>query len=294
MEGSDIVAQVEPGSLLFGSITCGHTNQGLRAILAGLASKHAHLARNGKLDLEQIRTRDAAMADAVSKGLEWTVIRHEVRARWPEVIAIFSEAGNNSIGRPVSEVQGLVNLFLEARKTNEPDWQEIKQKVTRSLPIWKSEVPDLIAFAVAKSGGAEGRFLDWLKKFHAAFVPGGRRVHGSLYGALADFPFIYSAYAILAAAYTCPADKLKFGVCDWISAASVTRQRKKEERAKWTNVELILSKAAEFQICFVIGVNRGRRIVEASRPPIPARHTECPSCRWNGNQLPLVQYSTSP
>ena len=243
VKGSKIVAPVEANTIQFGSITCGHTNQGLRAIQAQLASSIPELSRDGKLDLEAVRAKDPEMADAVYKGLEWTVLRHEVRQRFPKVLEYLSEAGNNNIARQPNEVQGLLMLHTEAKKTNDPDWVEIKKKVLRNLPVWKDEYADLVCFAVAKSGGPTGHFLAWLKKFHSTFVRGGRRVHGSLYGALADFPHIFSAYAILGAAYTCPAEKMKYGVCDWFGASAVNRQKKEAERSKWATIEEILEQA---------------------------------------------------
>ena len=243
VKGSKIVAPVEANTIQFGSITCGHTNQGLRAVQARLASSIPELSRDGKLDLEAVKAKDPEMADAVYKGLEWTVIRHEVRQRFPKVLEYLSEAGNNNIARQPNEVQGLLVLHSEAKKTNDPDWVEIKKKVLRSLPVWKDEYADLVCFAVAKSGGPTGHFLAWLKKFHSTFVRGGRRVHGSVYGALADFPHIFCAYAILGAAYSCPAERMKYGVCDWISAAAVNRQKKEAEQTKWTTIEEILEQA---------------------------------------------------
>ena len=134
-------------------------------------------------------------------------------------------------------------LHTEAKRTNSPDWVEIQKKAVRNLPVWKDEVADLMCFVVGKSGGPSGHFLQWLKKFHSTFVRGGRRVHGSVYGALADFPHMFSAYAILAAAYSCPAEKMKYGVCEWFGAAAVNRQKKEAEQPKWRTIEKVLADA---------------------------------------------------
>ena len=48
--------------LLYLSLSASHTNVALRAVNAGVASNHPELSWNGKLSLEQIKSRDAAMA----------------------------------------------------------------------------------------------------------------------------------------------------------------------------------------------------------------------------------------
>jgi hypothetical protein len=46
-------------------------------------------------------------------------------------------------------------------------------------------------------------------------------VPAALYGALAAFPLQYMAIAILEAAFTCPAEAVKQGLCSWVSAPEV-------------------------------------------------------------------------
>ena len=82
------LAPVEPDSIRYGSLSCGHTNMGLRAIAASVPSECPLLSQDGRLSVAKVAQRDAEMAKAVAQGLHWKVLRHEVRARYPEVLSV--------------------------------------------------------------------------------------------------------------------------------------------------------------------------------------------------------------
>jgi hypothetical protein len=65
-------------------------------------------------------------------------------------------------------------------------------------------------------------------------------VPGNVFGALADFRYHYGACSILEAAYTCPKDKVKHCICEWVTPADVEKAKKKDG---WTLAEAVLSKA---------------------------------------------------
>jgi hypothetical protein len=86
------LAPVEPDSIHFGSLSCGHTNMGLRAIAAGGPSDSAALSENGVLSLAKLERVDAEYALAVRRGLHWQVLRHDVRRRFPDALGILQAA----------------------------------------------------------------------------------------------------------------------------------------------------------------------------------------------------------
>jgi len=51
------LAPVEPNSILFGSLACGHTNLRLRAIQARIAAEQSLLSRDGEFCVEKLRKR---------------------------------------------------------------------------------------------------------------------------------------------------------------------------------------------------------------------------------------------
>lgn len=79
---------VEPHSILFGSLSCGHTNMGLRAIAAGVPSECPLLSDGGRLSMTKLAVRDTEYASAVQLGLKWKVLRYSVRSRFPKALDI--------------------------------------------------------------------------------------------------------------------------------------------------------------------------------------------------------------
>jgi hypothetical protein len=248
------LAPVEEGSIMFGSLSCGHTNYGLRAIAAGMPSTDPLLSEDGLLSVEKLGKRDAEYARAVSHGLHWKVLRACVRQHYPRALPVLQGARNvaGHLQRKVHEVQGLQHMHSMAASSqkagNEPDWQAIKRAVLRSRPPFADSVDDMIAFLATRAGGVEGMYLKYLAAFHRQFVNPSVRasVPGTLYGALAAFEFHYLAYAFLEAAFTCPVESVKQGRCCWLSAAEVnglTRGSRQDVMASLQQAENVLSSA---------------------------------------------------
>jgi hypothetical protein len=248
------LAPVDEGSIMFGSLSCGHTNYGLRAIAAGMPSADPLLSENGVFCVEKLSKRDAEYARAVAHGLHWKVLRSSVRQHYPRTLTVLQGARNvaGHLQRKVHEVQGLQQMHSMAASAQkagkEPDWQTIKRAVLRGRPPFAESVDDMIAFLATRSGGVEGMYLKYLAAFHRQFVNPSVRacVPGSLYGALAAFGFHYLAYAFLEAAFTCPVEAVKQGQCGWVSAAEVnglTRGSRPEVQALLQQAENVLSSA---------------------------------------------------
>ena len=94
------LAPVEPYSIRFGSLSCGHTNMALRAIAASMPSSCPLLSEGGCLSLAKLQTRDAEYAHAVTQGLHWKVIRWQVRQGFPEALRIL-QAGHPNNQHPL-------------------------------------------------------------------------------------------------------------------------------------------------------------------------------------------------
>lgn len=94
------LAPVEKNSLMFGSLSAGHTNMGLRALAAKMPSNLKYLSDGERFCLETLRKHDALFAEAVEKGLRWKVLKHEVRVLFPEALTIIQVAwlGVSSLG----------------------------------------------------------------------------------------------------------------------------------------------------------------------------------------------------
>jgi hypothetical protein len=68
-EGNPLMAPVEPGSIDYGSLACGHTYQGFRVCLAELPHSDERCAVDGKLSLAKLATRDPVYAAFCREGL---------------------------------------------------------------------------------------------------------------------------------------------------------------------------------------------------------------------------------
>ena len=252
-EGSGL-APVEEDSIRFGSLSCGHTNMGLRAIAASVPSDCPLLGEGGALSLGKLRVRDPEYAKAVVQGLHWKVLRWEVRERFPEAMRIVISARNvaGHVQRKENEMQGLVQLQSLAassqRQGKDPDWAAIRKAVLRTRPPFAESLDSMIAFVAAKAGGVRGEFLQFLRVVYRQFVNPSLRaaIPAALYRELADFPYHYCALAAWETAYTCPLDNIKHGVCSMITAAevgSLAKCTKAATKAKLTAAEGVLREA---------------------------------------------------
>ena len=99
------LAPVEENSIHFGSLSCGHTSMGLRAIAAAMPSTCALLSENGRLSLTKLLIKDPEYAKAVTRGLRWNVIRWPVRARYPKALPIIQAVSSKLPPRQRSSTQ---------------------------------------------------------------------------------------------------------------------------------------------------------------------------------------------
>ena len=164
------------GSFRYGSLSCGHTNVGLRAVKAGIPSENERLSQNGCMSLSRLRARDIAHAEAVEKGLCWTVLKWQVRMLYPGVLPVLQGALNvaGQLQRKESEMQGLLSLHHLSSQYEasgqDIDWSAVKKNVLRTCPPFGDIIDDLIAFVATRAGGRDGKFLHFLNSFYRAFV----------------------------------------------------------------------------------------------------------------------------
>ena len=248
------LAPVEHNSISFGSLSCGHTNMALRAIGASMPSDCPLLSEGGRFSVHKLGLRDPEFARAVELGLKWTVLRASIRTTYPEALRIFQAAKNvaGHVARQSNEMQGLVQLHAMGASSQAAgkaiDWPAIRRAVLRARPPFAESVDGMIAFIATRSGGTDGAFLKYLAAFYRQFVnPSVRRcLPPALYSELADFPYHYVALAIWEAAYSCPLDGVKQGICGWISAAevaAVARAARGEKKDMLGLSEQVLSQA---------------------------------------------------
>ena len=223
------LAPVGMNTIRFGSLSCGHTNMGLRAIAAAVPSDDELLSENGRLSVERLAKRDPEYAKAVQGGLRWQVLRPAVAAAFPDALPILQAARNvaGNVHRGENEVQGLCAMQKMAaafmRRSEDVDWAVIKRAILRSKPPFASRLDDLIRFVCGRSGGVDGLSLAYMASFHRLSVDPAVRagLPAGVYGQLADMKEHFVAMAIWCAAYTCPPDFVKHGLCSWVTVGDV-------------------------------------------------------------------------
>jgi hypothetical protein len=153
------------------------------------------------------------------------------------------------VQRKETEMQGLLQLHAAAVSYQERgvdvDWATIKRAVMKSRPPFADSLDAMVAFVACRSGGLGGEYLQYLKSFHRLLVNPSVRstLPAKVYAELAEFPYHYVALAIFQAAWTCPLEAVKNGLCSWISAAEIAGLRRNadpEATAKLQEIEAAL------------------------------------------------------
>ena len=103
--------------------------------------------------------------DAITRGLQWKVVKSAVRKERPQFLGLLQEARNlaGHIQRPVSEGQVLQDMFDQYKemvgRQESVGWDRIKRLVLRSRPPCADKIDSLVLFLIKRSGGANGPFL---------------------------------------------------------------------------------------------------------------------------------------
>lgn len=231
------LAPVSPNTIAFGSLACGHTNMGLRAIAAGMPSEDPLLAEDGRLSTDKISKRDAEFGKAVREGLRWHVLSHEVRTRFAAALPVLQAARNvaGHVHRGENEVQAMCRLHAMAAaqqaRGEAANWVPIRRAVLRTRPPFAERLDELVAFVAGKSGGANGDFLAYMASCHRLFVDPSTRtgLPAPLYAVLADFRMQYLAMAFWLTAYTCPPEHVRHGMCSWVTGTEVASLAKSKD-----------------------------------------------------------------
>jgi hypothetical protein len=77
-KSGDQLAPVEADSIRIFSITCGHTNQSLRAALWAIPSTEPAMSDGGKISAHKLGEEDVNFRQALEVGMPWLVIHHQV------------------------------------------------------------------------------------------------------------------------------------------------------------------------------------------------------------------------
>ena len=163
------LAPVEPASVKFASLSSSHTNMALRLFAASMPHVGDEvLLVDGKLSLHQLRSHDANFAEAVERGLMWTIVSNAVVAAYPTLAHLLQQAFNTSsqLQRKEGELQLFRRLLktwqMEASKTATAtaiSFHDVRGQILRSKPACAASVPFMWNFMLKFGGGSAGTDL---------------------------------------------------------------------------------------------------------------------------------------
>ena len=203
------------------SITCGHTNAGLRAVLASCKAVHTTIAGpDGRLSMASLMEKAPEMHRAAQIGLEWTVIRWElVRACHPRLLGLLQEAGNlgQKAARQESEWQCIMKAHQAATRQQAVgkcvDWKRVADGLCRYAPDLRDGAAALCKFVEMWAGGVDAPALRDIDAY-VKQVQAKRRIKPAFFAALANLPLADAPLyirAVLKAMYSAPEKHVKDG-----------------------------------------------------------------------------------
>ena len=227
------LGKVPAAEIKYGSLACSHTNQFLVAALCGAESEQESISVDGRISTSKL-SEDGKLKDALEHGLTWLVLSSCVPAFYPTLCDLIQHARNatGAVQRKDSEIQLLVKIqsMVEAQSKasgGSVNWTEIKNAIMRRNVVELGDLNQLLKFVQVYGGGDSGKFIAELDSFHKVFVPSGRIIPASTFGAIAELklqpselcPFFASA--VVKAQASCPQAKVANKVCNFISAGDI-------------------------------------------------------------------------
>lgn len=251
-----------------------HTNTFLRAVKAGSRSYVASLAdSSGNLNADSLCAGRPEFAEAVHRGLRWTVLHWQVPVAFPGIEHLCQSALNVQAKGDVSEVEVMLDISrmrdAALARGEEVNWGDLAAAAGRSLPSCASWVDVLASFVQ----GCPPELLEELSDFHKAFGCGektSQRILGSEFlqklsvlswGPAEKFPLL--KVAAIEANLSAPAARIVDGHCRLLTAGSLAALVPAKIRDKVRLAEKSLMDAR--RLCEAMKVERATKVKMVGR-----------------------------
>ena len=167
-----------------------HTTAAIRLLKFRTKGVHPQLTDdNGYIDAEKVFKYRPSLRQPITKGIPYTIIKHELVSACPKLMKVFARTGNISHGvhRIATMLQGCNALFLAYKETN--SWAQAQAQVCQAQPPeFQEGVKHLISFVMKHSGGEDGQYLHALEKYEKSLGVK-RKIAASDLGLLAGVNF---------------------------------------------------------------------------------------------------------
>ena len=195
------------------SLSCSHLNTTLRMIAAGAkCSEELSCSENGTISMHKVENKDPTYASYARSGLKWNVISQHVMGKWPELAQLIQAALNTGSAVAKEEHEMQILLRITAKLATGPcQWDQVKQELQRSKPRCMQAMPHMFTFCVLYGS----TLLERTCRIVASSNAPRRSLGADFYESLSQQPkpkdsdpWIFFRHALLACAYTTPAEKL--------------------------------------------------------------------------------------
>ena len=162
-KASGQLAPVAPGSLRYFTITCGHTNQSMRAcVCCCIGNNDPEISQNGVISKAVVSEKCPNFGDMCDNGIPWKVIFAEVEDEWQWALDIIMDADNITyqMARSDSVFEVQMKIVRVARSIREPetqnvDWDEVQRRILQTEIKRSDDIQDLTTFVRYNSGGLD-------------------------------------------------------------------------------------------------------------------------------------------
>ena len=187
--GSSYFGQSEIGEIKFGSLSCGHTNQFLTAVLSAVECEYDELCINGRMSKNRIIETQPSMDEPLNRGMQWLVLKKEVGELFPKLPALIQSArqaiGQVQHGESHFELmEGIQSFIANASDQKSIDWKLIEKNLARSESKFADDLPLLCEYVRVYGGGKSGVFVHRLNAFVSHCISDNRYIAASTFAAI--------------------------------------------------------------------------------------------------------------
>ena len=136
--------------MLIQTISAGHNNASLRAMIGKVKSSNKFLAPTGAIDPDQLCQGRPDLLRAYTKGLTWTVFHRDIPANIPRFVDIAQASFNTKPSSEVSEIE--VFFTMEHSRSRDIqagrpiDWDRCQRESVRTQPPCAAYIHNMLAY----------------------------------------------------------------------------------------------------------------------------------------------------
>ena len=227
--GSNRFGCSDENEVLYGSLSNGHTNQFLVAVIDGAPTTEECLAVDGHISQEKVNQNDDKIVDAWTRGMSWTVLDSRCEELYGNALCNLAQRARQAVGQVQNEesnwqiIMEIQNMVGEAFERGEdPDFDAIEAVVDQSQIKNPEDIEHFVSWVRLYGGGRYGKYTHEVADFISLCVPADRTFEGKWLGSFCKLKLESTELcpdfvtAAIFAQLDCPPKKVISGVCRFI------------------------------------------------------------------------------